>query len=171
MVPPLLFTVLCTWGELENEVLVLGLGGGVFLSGWLLRLWSQVHVKYRLRVRKVLTTGGPYACVRNPIYIGNMLIFLGFTMMAELFWFLPIVLLYCVIVYSLVVRYEESHLSRKYGGAYREYLSRVPRWLPRLPYRWQVPAAENRSLLFPSLASEVHVFVLLLPAIAKDLLV
>jgi protein-S-isoprenylcysteine O-methyltransferase Ste14 len=135
-----------------------------------LRVWAQIHLHYRLKVRKVLTVTGPYRFVRNPIYIGNTLIMAGACMLTELFWFVPIQVVYCAIVYSLVLRYEETHLTAKYGGAYLDYMSRVPRWIPRIGASGS-PA--GRGLLaqyaVPSLRAEAHNMLFLIPFIIKEL--
>lgn len=170
MVPPMLLAVLCTWGEVEVEVFVFGLGGLVFLLGLGLRFWAQLHLRYRLRVKKTLTTTGPYAYTRNPIYIGNTLLLAGMSMLAELFWLVPIQVLYCAVIYHFVVAYEEARLSEKYGLMYLDYMSRVPRWIPKLR------PSENykmslRSLLIPAALAEAHNLLLLLPAIIKEVVV
>ena len=83
---------------------------------------------YRLKMRKVLTSTGPYAWVRNPIYIANTSMLVGLTCTSEHFWFVPIMLLWCAVVYHYVVRREESHLRDKYGAHMaREVQSNSPR--------------------------------------------
>src|SRR3954452_17361109 len=95
-------------------------------------MWSQKYLGYRLRIKRNITTSGPYALVRNPIYIGNTLVILGTVVMSEVLWMVPVTLLWCAMVYSFVVRYEERLLTAKYGKEYLDYLVAVPRWLPRL---------------------------------------
>jgi protein-S-isoprenylcysteine O-methyltransferase Ste14 len=172
MLPPMVFIAFCTAGEVENEWLYFGLGGLVFALGLGLRVWAQMHLHYRLKVRKVLTLTGPYALVRNPIYIGNTLILAGACMLAELFWFVPIQVLYCALVYAFVVRSEEKHLADKYGSAYREYMSRVPRWLPRLGLaRLSAGTGVFKAYFVSSLWSEAHTLLFLGPFVVKELLV
>ncbi len=81
---------------------------------------------------KELVATGFYRYVRNPMYVGILLILLG-----HFLWFKAIVLIvYAVLVFlafhSFVTLYEEPTLKRKFGGSYEEYLKRVPRWIPRL---------------------------------------
>jgi protein-S-isoprenylcysteine O-methyltransferase Ste14 len=153
--------------ETESE-LIWPIGGLLFLCGFALRIWAQQHLHYRIEVHKVLTTTGPYAYVRNPIYIGNILILLAATVMSELLWFLPITFLYSFTVYSLVIGYEEAHLLEKYGEPYQHYLKRVPRWIPK-----GLPPLKDFGLTTPylpqSLLAEIHCLLLPLPLILKEL--
>jgi len=167
MAPPMIFITLCTWGEVENDLLVFGLGGVAFAAGLFIRLWSQTHLRYRLHIKTTLTRTGPYAYVRNPIYIGNTFILVGACLLAEMFWFAPIQLLYCAIIYSLVVRYEEAHLAEKYGVAYLDYVKRVPRWLPKL-LRPESTRANVTQYLGVSTLAEAHNLLFLLPFIIKE---
>ena len=135
LVPPVLFAFLCTWWEVENHWSTFLPGGVLFAIGCVLLVWSQRHLHYGLRTHKTLTTTGPYAHVRNPIYLANGAMLLGAVCLSELLWFLPVMGAWWALVYGPVVRYEEAHLLEKYGAPYREYLERVPRFLPRPPGR------------------------------------
>jgi hypothetical protein len=90
-------------------------------------------------------------------------------MLAELFWFVPIQVLYCALIYGLAVRYEEPHLAAKFGAPYREYLSAVPRWLPR--WRPWKQGTDMGVYFTPSLLAEVHNLLLLLPVAVKELVI
>lgn len=82
----------------------------------------------------LLVTSGPYRVVRNPMYVGGALILLGEAIIfrsAVLFLYLLCVLL---AFHLFVVLYEEPHLEKIFGAAYREYRKTVPRWIPRLSY-------------------------------------
>lgn len=93
VIPPMIFALICFKWEIE-EPFIWPLGIGIFLMGVILRLWAQQHLHYGLKVRKKLTITGPYSFVRNPMYIGNILICLGTTVISELLWFVPITLYY-----------------------------------------------------------------------------
>jgi protein-S-isoprenylcysteine O-methyltransferase Ste14 len=80
---------------------------------------------------KELVITGLYRYVRNPIYVGALSIFLG-----HFLWFgYRSLLLYTVLaligVHTFIVLYEEPTLKRKFGAAYEDYRTRVPRWIPR----------------------------------------
>jgi protein-S-isoprenylcysteine O-methyltransferase Ste14 len=84
--------------------------------------------------RRVVTVG-PFGWVRNPIYIGALMIVGG---EAWLFLSAPL-LVYTVVLalgfHLLVVAYEEPNLRGRFGEGYERYLGTVPRWIPRAPRR------------------------------------
>lgn len=163
--PPLVFAALSDLWEAGYDLIVWPAGVVVFLSGVLLRLWAQQHVHFRLKVPMQFTHTGPYVFVRNPIYLGNILICLGATVCSKLFWLIPVTLLWILGVYHLVIRYEEAGLVEQYGDAYRRYLSEVPRWIPRLSPRAN-PEFINEYFR-ASLLAEAHCVLVLLPYILK----
>ncbi len=77
-----------------------------------------------------LISTGPFGHVRNPLYLGNIALWIGFTISANLLWFAPVVLLVLALEYHAIVRWEEGLLADRLGDGYRLYLTRVPRWLP-----------------------------------------
>jgi steroid 5-alpha reductase family enzyme len=112
---------------------------------------------------------GPYAYVRNPMYLANTTMLAGASMLAELFWFVPFLVLYCALIYTLVIRYEEAHLLRKYGAAYQEYMARVPRLCPKL----RPPATSGARVpryVLPCILAEAHNLLFLLPFALKELI-
>ena len=165
---PFVFAMLSFSYETENEWFVWPLGISIFLLGLLVRIWAQQHLRYRLKVRKLLTTTGPYSFVRNPIYLGNILIGLGLVVTSELLWLVPITLLYCFCVYSFVVSYEEEHLLEKYGESYRRYMLEVPRWLPQA-IRFKNLGLRNEYFHLSTLA-EIHCILALLPFLSKEII-
>lgn len=89
----------------------------------------------RRRSRNVqrLVTYGIFGWVRNPLYVGNFLIWMGFTWISGVLWFLPIAVTLFAIEYSLIVRYEEGVLESIFGEEYLRYKERTSRWFPRPP--------------------------------------
>ncbi|MCC6242448.1 MAG: hypothetical protein IT353_06380, partial [Gemmatimonadaceae bacterium] len=67
----------------------------------------------RRRSRDVqrLVTYGAFAWCRNPLYVGNFLAWMGFTVISGVFWFLPSAIVVFAIEYTLIVRYEEGVLE------------------------------------------------------------
>jgi protein-S-isoprenylcysteine O-methyltransferase Ste14 len=166
---PVMFSIFCFIGECENAFVIWPLGMVLFIGGWALRMWAQRHLGYKLRIKRTLTTSGPYTLVRNPIYIANTLIILGAVVMSEVLWMIPITLLWCAAVYSLVVHYEEQQLAVKYGGEYLDYLVAAPRWLPRLA----MPSGKARFQSSPGqiLLAEVYVVLIIAAPLLKEFIV
>lgn len=85
----------------------------------------------RSRTVQRLVTYGVFAWVRNPLYVGNFLIWMGFVVISGVLWFLPIAVIIFAIEYSLIVRYEEGVLESIFGAEYLAYKQTTPRWMPR----------------------------------------
>ena len=83
---------------------------------------------------RTLVVAGLYRYVRNPMYIGVVIILLGEAMF---FWSRPLIA-YTLIMFGLfnllIIGYEEHRLRHKYGDEYRQYCASVGRWLPGRPY-------------------------------------
>jgi len=110
------------------------LGVPVVLLGEGVRLWAVRHIGVISRTRSdrlgPLVRTGPFSLVRNPLYLGNIVLWLGLTMSARLFWLAPLVVALLTFEYHAIVRWEEGLLTTRIGDGYREYLARVPRWRP-----------------------------------------
>src|SRR5262249_41271013 len=76
-----------------------------------------------------LVSTGPFAYVRNPLYLGNVAVWVGFAVSARLLWLAPIFLVLLGLEDHAIVRWEEPLLQARRGGEYRRYASRVPRWM------------------------------------------
>src|SRR6185295_19464222 len=89
----------------------------------------------RRRSRDVqrLVDYGVFAWTRNPLYVGNFFIWMGFVVASGVVWFLPIAIVVFAIEYTLIVAYEEGVLESTFGATYLEYKARTPRWLVRPP--------------------------------------
>jgi len=109
-------------------LLVVALGEGV-------RLWAVHHIGAISRTRSdrlgPLIATGPFAYVRNPLYLGNILLWAGFSISARLLWLTPIILILLALEYHAIVRWEERLLTERIGEPYADYVAGVPRWVPR----------------------------------------
>jgi protein-S-isoprenylcysteine O-methyltransferase Ste14 len=81
-----------------------------------------------------LVISGPFAYVRNPLYVGNILMYFGLGIMSmALFPYLQIVAItFFIIQYNFIVKEEEGFLEKKFGNNYQKYLQNVPRFFPRV---------------------------------------
>ena len=105
----------------------IGVGTLLAVPGILLRARASGHVKKN----QELTTSGPYAYTRNPLYLGSLIMAVGFAVAARSGWVLLFMGLMFLVIYLPVIRSEEAFLRQTFPG-YEEYARRVPRWLPRL---------------------------------------
>jgi protein-S-isoprenylcysteine O-methyltransferase Ste14 len=87
----------------------------------------------RSRIVQRLVTYGIFGWMRNPLYVGNFLIWMGFTVISGVLWFLPLAIVLFAVEYTLIVRYEEGVLESIFGQEYLAYKTRTPRWFPRPP--------------------------------------
>ena len=109
-------------------------GALVVAAGEAIRLWAVLHIGAISRTRSdrlgPLVASGPFAHVRNPLYLGNILLWTGFAIAARLVWLAPIIIVLLALEYHAIVRWEEGLLAGRIGEPYRQYVARVPRWLP-----------------------------------------
>jgi protein-S-isoprenylcysteine O-methyltransferase Ste14 len=104
----------------------MALGAIFVVPGLLVRAVASGHV----RKNEALATSGPYAYTRNPLYLGSLLIGIGFAVAARS-WSVGVVLvLMFFAIYLPVIRDEEAFLRQKFSG-FDEYARRVPRMFPR----------------------------------------
>ena len=126
-------------GEAAPSAILIAAGVAVTAAGELIRLWGVRHIGAISRTRSQrlgpLVATGPFALIRNPLYVGNILIWVGFALSARLVWLAPLIVLLLGAEYHAIVRWEESLLVSRLGDAYRDYAARVPRWVPTLNRR------------------------------------
>jgi hypothetical protein len=109
-------------------------------------LWLRGYAAGYVKKNQELTTTGPYAHVRNPLYLGSILIAAGFAVALES-WAVGVALaVMFVAIYVPVIASEERFLRATFPG-FDEYCSRVPRLIPRLaPAR--SPADDRKGRFF-----------------------
>ncbi|HAS54225.1 MAG TPA: hypothetical protein DCS42_08940 [Nitrospiraceae bacterium] len=104
-------------------------GAFLVIGGEWLRLWAAGH----LRKNKQLTTTGPYAHVKNPLYIGTLLITLGYSAMAKNIYIMIAGFVWFFIWYAPYKKKQENEkLVSSFGSAWSEYDKAVPDYLPRI---------------------------------------
>jgi protein-S-isoprenylcysteine O-methyltransferase Ste14 len=105
----------------------IALGSILIVPGLLIRALASGHV----RKNEALATSGPYAYTRNPLYLGSLLMGMGFAVAARSWWVgLALVVMFFAI-YLPVIRDEESFLRQTFPE-FDEYAQRVPRMVPRM---------------------------------------
>ena len=103
------------------------------IGGQLWRCWAAGFIGlYRgenVKAQK-LTTTGPYALMRNPLYFGNFLIGLGWGIIAGLYAVIIFILSFYVLYNLAIIPHEENFLRSKFGHEYEEYCRNVKRFYP-----------------------------------------
>lgn len=117
-------------GPAALPLAVLLVGAGLALFLWTLYTFRRHHTTVNpYKAAAELCTHGPFAFSRNPIYVGDWFVYLGLMLWLGSFWPLVFAPLVWLTVRYGVIRHEEAHLEAKFGAAYRDYRSRVRRWL------------------------------------------
>ena len=119
------FAVIYVWLAAPSGVSLFA-GVLVLLPGLLLRGVASGHVQKNQQ----LTTSGPYAYTRNPLYLGSLLLGAGFAIAARSWWILGLMLLMFAVIYVPVIGGEERYLRQTFPE-YEDYARHVPRLWPR----------------------------------------
>ena len=123
-------------GEAPPSAVLVATGVAITVIGELIRLWGVHHIGAISRTRSErlgpLVASGPFALLRNPLYVGNIALWVGFALTARLVWLAPAIIVLLGLEYHAIVRWEETLLEARLGDAYRAYAARVPRWIPTL---------------------------------------
>jgi protein-S-isoprenylcysteine O-methyltransferase Ste14 len=105
-----------------------------------------------------LVTGGPYGYVRNPIYLGTMILGVGMVGLIGDWRLIPLLVAACVMLYATIIPAEEQFLAGKFGEAFAEYRSAVPRLIPHWK-RWK--KAVNRPLAWRNARGDLIILAIL----------
>ena len=125
-----IFLVFC---RPTTEMMIVGFA--VAVIGLLIRAWACGH----LRKGPALDVSGPYGYTRNPLYLGSLLITVGFGVASGVWWLALIAVIFFASIYWPVINVETIELAEVIGDEYREYASNVPVFLPRTS-RWKKSA-------------------------------
>ena len=135
----LIVALLAVYGLFYARPTAVGLCHGLAwaLLGEMLRLWAIGYSGEPTRGQVLdapqLVTAGPYAYLRNPLYVGNLLNSLGVLMASFFPWDIPRIFglwLGVVGLYLFLGSHEEKFLCRLFGAEYEEYRRKVPAWWP-----------------------------------------
>jgi protein-S-isoprenylcysteine O-methyltransferase Ste14 len=115
------------------------IGLAIALTGEAIRIWGVSWAGSETRTTggvggSFLVISGPFGHVRNPLYVGNILMYTGLGIMSfALFPYLQILgLFFFYFQYRLIVQEEELYLEKTYGKDYENYRQNVPRFFPKL---------------------------------------
>ena len=110
------------------------IGFVLLLIGETIRIWAVSHAGGATRTRNVgapaLCSSGPYAHSRNPLYVGNMLMYIGIVLIAGVpngFFMVMVTTVFFLIQYTLIISLEEETLDTLFGNEYT-FLERYIPW-------------------------------------------
>lgn len=126
----IVFLVFC-----RPTVALLAAGIAIAIVGLLIRAWACGH----LRKGRELDVSGPYGYTRNPLYLGSLLITIGFAVASGVWWLGLIAVIFFASIYWPVINVETVELAKVIGNEYEEYAANVPVFLPRVS-RWKKSA-------------------------------
>jgi protein-S-isoprenylcysteine O-methyltransferase Ste14 len=116
----------CLWFIYPSrESLLLSLP--LIMLGEAVRIWASGHIHKMVEV----TTTGPYALCRHPLYLGHLLITTGFCVAGNNAWLALAVMPLFFVIFIPTMEQEETALADKFGQTYRDYMDETPRILPR----------------------------------------
>jgi len=121
----------------------IGVGLAVACIGIIVRALASGQVKKD----RELTTTGPYAYVRNPLYLGSIVIGIGFAVAARDVWIVVALVAYFALIYVPVIRGEQNFLRSRFP-AYEDYTRRVPSLVPRTLWLRGLTDGFSRELYF-----------------------
>jgi protein-S-isoprenylcysteine O-methyltransferase Ste14 len=115
----------------------------------------------RGQVADTLNTTGMYAVVRNPIYLGNFIIWFGLSLFMKSVWFTTIITLFFTIFYERIIFREETFLRDKFGDVFSQWAHATPAIIPRfknwqppsLPFSWKSAIVREYGTFFAIIAT------------------
>ncbi|MHB8743347.1 MAG: methyltransferase family protein [Sulfuricaulis sp.] len=103
---------------------------GVLCWAWAFRMMRRANTPVNpYKPSTALVTAGPYGFSRNPLYLAVTLFYVGSALLLNALWAVVLLPLVLIVMARGVIAREERFLERKFGDAYREYRTRVRRWI------------------------------------------
>ena len=134
-IPLALYILYNSHPEIQNILI----GFILIAIGESLRMWAVSYAGGITRTTNVgapsLCTSGPYGYTRNPLYIGNMIIYSGVVFVAGSLNILSMLIVtwaFFIIQYYLIINLEQNTLIDLFGKEYKNYMNNVPIFFPRL---------------------------------------
>lgn len=146
MIPVLLFLVLFS-AAAEGLQYATRIPGALLLAAGVgLRLWALGCIG--ANKKRMLVCWGAYSSLRHPLYLGSLLILLGFCLMSGSWSATACAIAAFLLLYLPVIRAEERLLASQFGDAWQSYCRRSRAFFPRLPWRRE-PATMPFRLIRP----------------------
>jgi len=138
-------------------IVVLGMAFRICSAGYLLGRHTVTEVQ-----SDFLCTSGPFAYIRNPLYLGNFVVGIGLCISLNEWYAYTIFIIEYACLYSIIIPYEGRFLQERFGNAYLEYKAHTGTFLPRLKgYKGGKKLHPDYKLGF---ASEIRYLIILVTA-------
>ncbi|HTC21025.1 MAG TPA: isoprenylcysteine carboxylmethyltransferase family protein [bacterium] len=135
----------------------------VSLAGFAIRIVTVGHApegtsgrNTKRQVAETLTTTGMYSIVRNPLYVGNYFILLGFLATFQNVWLVLLISCLYLLFYERIIMAEEAFLREKFGKTFEQWAEKTPGFIPKFshwhppvhPFSWQTVLAREYNAFF-----------------------
>src|SRR5580658_525326 len=135
----------------------------VSLVGFVIRVVTVGHApegtsgrNTKRQVAETLTTTGMYSIVRNPLYVGNYFILLGFLATFQNVWLVLLISSLYLLFYERIIMAEEAFLREKFGKTFEQWAEKTPSFIPKFPlwnpsvhsFSWQTVLAREYNAFF-----------------------
>jgi protein-S-isoprenylcysteine O-methyltransferase Ste14 len=124
------------WSRVELPLAVRWLGVVMGVLSDLLAYWTFSNLGKNVtptvvtRANHTLVTSGPYRWVRHPLYVMGLIAYLGFAFLAQN-WFIALMSVIVFVIIAMRASKEEARLVETFGDAYREYMRRTGKFIPK----------------------------------------
>jgi protein-S-isoprenylcysteine O-methyltransferase Ste14 len=146
-------------------VMTMTVGVVLVALGESMRFWGVAYAGSLTRVTgsvgaPEVIVAGPFAYVRNPLYVGNILTYIGVGVMSNAMfpWLICAAAAYFAFQYFQIVLAEEEFLLNEFGAEYVEYIKNVPRFFPRISSYTHSSQAHQQARWHEAVQSERRTF-------------
>lgn len=114
------------------------IGASIALLGQMVRMLTigLVYIVRGGKNRRIyaegLVTDGIFSHCRNPMYVGNVLLVIGMSVLSNSIFAMVVMIPLFILIYQAIIRAEETFLRDKFGPGFDAYCKRVNRWVPKL---------------------------------------
>jgi len=110
----------------QPQEMLLFIGTGIAILGMVVRMWAAGYVMKN----KELATTGPYAYVRHPLYVGNILLLVAFSLASSLWWSFVLMAFLLWFYYPPTIAYEDNKLKNLFGEEWENWSKNIHALIP-----------------------------------------
>ena len=151
---------------MPNSVALYFTGLCLIALGMYVRMWASGHVKKN----KILATDGPYAYVRHPLYVGNILLLVGFCFASQWVWSVLLVVGLLWFYYPPAIEYEDRKLRAIFGEEWERWRLNTKALIPTRPQAGSAKLSHSQWSFRQSLVQNGEPLILLLVVVCAYVL-